>query len=200
MIALVAASASSCLDDNPRFRVGWATFFVEFYDYVVDRFGVVQRAYCADNLVFTGDIDTACRQLPMVWSFGMTAPVTCTYRDAAGVRWTYEDLYYFWPGYIQEPPCFGVYDAPADAIDRDRTRDSTLERNGEGQVLISDEITLSEEQTDLAVLRADLASAADVVTPASLPEDTLEEDGIRTSDTELGDPPPEANGLPNTSP
>ena len=191
MIAVLTLGAGSCVDDG-RFRVGYATFFIEFYDPVIDRFGVVQLAYCARNLTFTGDIDTSCRELPMVYSFGMNAFVTCTYRDAAGVPWSYTDLFYFWPGYIQEPACFPGYLAPDEEPVMDLTRDTMLGRDDEGRVMIDDEITLSAEQVDLEVLRDDLRVRTREPFPSTLP-DGLAEDPIRASETRLGEPPADVN-------
>ena len=197
LIASLSFGASSCLDDS-RFRVGYATFFVEFYDPVIDRFGVLQLAYCARNLTFAGQIDTACIELPMVYSFGMDAFVTCTYFDAAGVPWTYTDLFYFWPGYIQEPACFDGFDAPDDEPVMNLARDTTLSRDGDGRVRIEEiqeGITLSSEQASLDDLRSEaLDETVEVVD--SLPDDQLADEPIRVGDTQEGDPPEGINDLP----
>lgn len=194
--ATLTLGTASCLDES-RFQVGWATFFVEFYDPVVDRFGVPQLAYCARNLTFTGQIDTACVQLPMVYSFGMSALVSCTYLDAAGIPWTYTDLFYFWPGYIQEPACFEGFEAPTDEPDMDLTRDSMLSRDEQGQVTIEDDrIMLSTEQASLGDLRAFQSAETGEVAPTGLSDDALLVEPLRTSETIRGEPPEGVNDLP----
>lgn len=195
LAASLSVGAASCIEDS-RFQVGYATFFVEFYDPVIDRFGVPQLAYCARNITFIGQIDTACVQFPMVYSFGIDEFVTCAYFDAAGVPWTYTDLFYFWPGYIQESPCFTGFEAPADEPDMDLTRDSTLPRNDEGQVILEDDRTLSEEQADLSDLRAAQFEETGEEAPTSLPSDEILEEPLRATETTLGEPPVDINDLP----
>ncbi|MEM8609556.1 MAG: hypothetical protein AAGF92_20810 [Myxococcota bacterium] len=197
LVASLSVGAASCVEDS-RFRTGFATFFVEFQDLVRDRFGVLQVAYCADDITFVGDIDTSCIALPMVFSFGQNAFVPCTYIDASGVPWTYVDLFYFYPGYIQEPACSVGYETPDEEPDMDLTRDSVLSRDADGGVLINElegqeEVELSSDPVSVEELRAASAAETGVTLPATLSSDEVESEPVRTGDTTLGDPPDDVN-------
>lgn len=197
LLVLALALGSSSCSNKSRFQVGYAEFWVEFADRVVDWTGRVQIAYCGRYLVFVGDIDTACSSFPMVWSYGQDAWVECTYLDSFGQRWYYTDLFYFWPGYIQEPACFDGYDFPAEDPNPDRNQSSEIDRDETGQVLLSElpagaeEISLAEGDMDIGALRDSLRQRLDSAVPARLPEGELADEPIRNTESHLGEPPPE---------
>jgi hypothetical protein len=138
---------SGCPPPSPsRFRAGYADFWVEFIDYVIDRSGRVTEAYCANLVTFYGDIDWDCARAPMVWSYDEYNWMTCSYVDYYGSLWSYEDRFYFYSGYIQEEPCYTGYDYP-DVYGQDVYAVSTLDRNKDDQFELSEHIEIDEEVT-----------------------------------------------------
>lgn len=185
LFGLVAPGCTAtCSSGNSRFVRGYATFWIEFQDVVIDRFGRPQLAYCSNPLTFQGDIDTYCPSYPMVWSYGQYGTMSCVYTDAAGTPWRYNDLYYFSPGYIQEPACQPGYPYSTEVDPTEVNGMSEVERDSEGRVVAPTEVTLAEEQTPLEELRA-LAQARRSA-PAELPAEPAV---VRISDTTLGDAP-----------
>lgn len=196
LVLALSLGTSSC-SSNSRFQVGYAEFWVEFYDRVVDWTGRVQTAYCGRYLVFTGDIDTACSAFPMVWSYAQNAWVECTYLDSFGQRWYYTDLFYFWPGYIQEPACFDGYDYPLAEPAPDFYQSSELPRDEDGQIIlaeipeVSPQRELSEDAVDLDAVRETIRQRLGLQDlPDELPVDAPG-DPVRTGEPRLGEPPPE---------
>ena len=192
-LTLGSASCSS----SSRFQPGYAEFWVEFFDRVVDWTGRVQTAYCGRYLVFLGDIDTACSAYPMVWSYGQNAWVECTYLDSFGQPWYYTDLFYFWPGYIQEPACFDGYDYPVRESTPNRYQSTELERSEDREGLlsqlpgVSESFSLPDADIDLEALRNSLRQRLNAAEPSGLPDDAPLEEPVRNTESQLGEPPPE---------
>jgi len=185
LFALLAPGCTaSCSSGSSRFVRGYATYWVEFFDVVVDRFGRPQLAYCSNTVVFQGDIDTICSSLPMVWSYGQYSAMSCVYTDSLGSPWSYTDIYYFSPGYIQEAPCQSGYPYPTEVDDTGINAMTELDRDSEGRVVAPMDVTLGEDQTPLEELRG-LRESREAL-PMDLPAEPAV---VRVSDTTLGDLP-----------
>ncbi len=134
---------------SPSIGTGYVNFFIEFYDPVIDSTGKLQQAYCSNVASFVGDVDFRCSFRPMVWSYGQNHWMYCTYRDFLGRPWWYSDLFYFWPGYIQEPACFDDYDYPDPPPNMSLTEDSVLNRDATGRLILGDSVTLIDQSVAL---------------------------------------------------
>ena len=189
-VGMVSCGSSS--SNSGRFYVGYATYWIEFYDYVIDWTGRTQRTYCSDYLTFTGDIDGLCAERPMVWSYGKYDWLYCVYTDSFGAPWWYYEYYYFPSGYIQEPPCkedgLPTYEPDENP---DVYQASTQSRNDARQIEISRDIDLGDELTPLSVLRA-LFEARFGSLPEGLSAD--EPTIVRTSEVTEGEAPAEGTG------
>lgn len=143
--ALSALTPGCSSSSSSPIRAGYVNFYIEFYDYVIDRDGHVQQAYCSNVATFVGDVDFRCDFRPMVWSYGQNHWMYCTYRDAVGNPWWYTDLYYFWPGYIQEPYCIDDQIPPDAPTNMDITESSQLNRDGMGRLALGDGVEVIDQ-------------------------------------------------------
>lgn len=167
-LGLFLATLSSC-GPPPRFQTGYATYFVDFYDPIVDWTGRPTQAYCADYLTFVGDIDTACPPYPMVWSYAQYQYMQCSYRDAYGVARYYVDYFYFWPGYIAERSCDGQPSQRPPVAIPFRNAETKLTRDADGRLVLDEPIALDPNApVDAADLRSLLVEHVGPL-PTSLP-------------------------------
>ena len=159
-LLLASSSATSCgIPTTFRFVSGYATYFVELYDTVIDSSGQSVQAYCANYATFVGEIDTLCPSYPMIWSYAQYVWMQCSYRDATGIARYYTDSFYFPPGYIQDNACIpgGLPIVEADGGTTSRTAGSELSRDAEGRVLLPGSISVDPSLVaPLATSRADL--------------------------------------------
>ncbi|MGF1467111.1 MAG: hypothetical protein ACFCGT_13370 [Sandaracinaceae bacterium] len=194
-VVALAALSSSC---SPyRYQTGYATYYIEFYDYVIDWTGQTQRALCADYVTFLGDLDTACYPYPMVYSYGQYAWMTCTYIDSQGFARTYRDYYYFTPGYIREPSCPSFpqsYEAPPPETDEPELLSQSVQPRDEeaglalAPVQLPDGIDIEDGEPSLAELRGLLPGLLSRLRTTP-PEDRPAR--IPVGEPFLGDPPGE---------
>jgi hypothetical protein len=154
LLALTLASLVVSCAPVGRFRTGTNAYHVEIDDSVVDPYGIVQPARCADTILFTGDVDTACSAHPMTWSYEQTVLLDCTYRDSAGATRFYTDYFLFVDGYIREPSCDGGYLYLSEPDARDPHEPSVLPRDEAGHVRIGPAIRLApDDQNTMPIPR-----------------------------------------------